>query len=317
MIPILFSYTNTMNMLKKIGLPRTLYYYSHYSLWETFLRELGFDPILSAPTSTRTVQRAGVISESEHCLPMKLFDAHLEEITGSCDAVLVPRYHSSMRGHISCPKMGAMPDVAAIKTETLVVSCTVDVRRRSMKSTLIRLGKTLGSGRRHAAAAAHRALEAFERGYDTDDTFRDTGNNRFLIIGHPYVVHDEYFSGPVIRSLEELDAEYGRMSFGYHLHKDFDPHIQIEEEYVRWDTSREMLSVIRHADTRRTSGIIHMSSFNCGCDSVLTDVFRREAQAVGVPYMVLVFDEHTARAGIETRIEAFVDSIRWRRSRQG
>lgn len=301
-------------MRKKIGVPRTLYYYSHVRLWETFLHELGFESVVSAPTSTRTVQRAGVISESEHCLPMKLFDAHLESLSGSCDAVLVPRYHSAMNGHISCPKMGAIPDVAAIKTDYEVVSCTLDIRKRSLESTLVLLGRRLGCKRRSAGMAARHALSGFEEEYRRDEARRNECEGRFLLIGHPYVIRDEYFNGPVIKSLRQMDADLVLMPFGYHLDRSIDPRVSVEDEYIRWDTSREMVSEIRRTGTGGISGIIHLSSFNCGCDSVLIDVFRREAAAVDTPYMVLMFDEHTGRAGIETRIEAFVDSIRWRRS---
>ena len=40
--------------------------------------------------------------------------------------------------------------------------------------------------------------------------------------------------------------------------------------------------------------------------------FHREIlKNKGIPYMTLVMDEHAALAGIETRLEAFVDSTRW------
>jgi benzoyl-CoA reductase/2-hydroxyglutaryl-CoA dehydratase subunit BcrC/BadD/HgdB len=41
------------------------------------------------------------------------------------------------------------------------------------------------------------------------------------------------------------------------------------------------------------------------------EFYRGLLKDKGIPYMALVMDEHTAPAGLETRLEAFVDSIRW------
>jgi predicted nucleotide-binding protein (sugar kinase/HSP70/actin superfamily) len=61
---------------------------------------------------------------------------------------------------------------------------------------------------------------------------------------------------------------------------------------------------------RKVDGIIYLSSFSCGIDSVVTELIKNE---VGdFPYMVLKFDEHTGEAGVDTRIEAFSDMLKRR-----
>jgi predicted nucleotide-binding protein (sugar kinase/HSP70/actin superfamily) len=62
---------------------------------------------------------------------------------------------------------------------------------------------------------------------------------------------------------------------------------------------------------REVTGVIHISSFNCGCDSIMVEFFRELLQEKQIPYLVLVMDEHAAQNGVETRLEAFVDSMRW------
>ncbi len=64
----------------RIGIPRMFYYYIYPNLWETFFSELGMEPVVSGPSMIKTVQKASQISETEHCLPNKLFDAHLSEL---------------------------------------------------------------------------------------------------------------------------------------------------------------------------------------------------------------------------------------------
>lgn len=54
-------------------------------------------------------------------------------------------------------------------------------------------------------------------------------------------------------------------------------------------------------------GIIHIAPFTCMpeivAEAILPEVSRRE----GIPIMSLFFDEHTGEAGLQTRLEAFVD----------
>jgi predicted nucleotide-binding protein (sugar kinase/HSP70/actin superfamily) len=59
------------------------------------------------------------------------------------------------------------------------------------------------------------------------------------------------------------------------------------------------------------AAVIQLTSFNCGCDSIVMEFHREILKNKGIPYMILVMDEHSAQAGIDTRIEAFVDSTRW------
>ena len=67
---------------RPIGLPRTLHLHLQPGLWEAFFAALGVPVVLSAPTSRATLERAELISETEHCLPVKLLDAHLEDLAG-------------------------------------------------------------------------------------------------------------------------------------------------------------------------------------------------------------------------------------------
>ncbi|MGC8777608.1 MAG: acyl-CoA dehydratase activase-related protein, partial [Candidatus Caldatribacteriaceae bacterium] len=41
----------------KVGIPRGLLFYRFYSLWKTFLEELGLEVVISPPTNKLVVQR--------------------------------------------------------------------------------------------------------------------------------------------------------------------------------------------------------------------------------------------------------------------
>ena len=54
-------------------------------------------------------------------------------------------------------------------------------------------------------------------------------------------------------------------------------------------------------------GIIYISSFACGIDSVVVELIKDKIGEF--PFMILKVDEHTGEAGLDTRVEAFVDML--------
>jgi predicted nucleotide-binding protein (sugar kinase/HSP70/actin superfamily) len=63
-------------------------------------------------------------------------------------------------------------------------------------------------------------------------------------------------------------------------------------------------------------GIIGVIAFGCGPDSLMIDVVTRAAKRkFNKPLMNITIDEHTAEAGLVTRLEAFVDMLQRRVAR--
>jgi predicted nucleotide-binding protein (sugar kinase/HSP70/actin superfamily) len=50
---------------------------------------------------------------------------------------------------------------------------------------------------------------------------------------------------------------------------------------------------------------------------VAQSVLIKVQEVEGIPVMTMYFDEHAGEAGIITRLEAFLDMIRWRKSKMG
>lgn len=281
---------------RPIGLPRTLHLHLQPGLWEAFFAALGVPVVLSAPTSRATLERAELISETEHCLPVKLLDAHLEDLAGRVDRVFVPRILSLRRGFISCPKLAALPDAvrAQFRGRFEVVTADVDENRRPLARTLVELGRQLGFGPAETAAAVAVAPKAGAAQEPPAD------RRRYLLIGHPYNLADPYLAEPIVRKLEELGAAVERLPA--------EPPRGAPAP-LRWDTSAHMLEALRALDPARCAGVIQLTSFNCGCDSMAGPYYRETLKAAGIPFMALTLDSHTALAGLDTRLEAFVESI--------
>ncbi|HBL17951.1 MAG: hypothetical protein A2X36_06540 [Elusimicrobia bacterium GWA2_69_24] len=291
----------------RIGIPRMFAYYIYPALWETFFKDLGMVPVVSGRSTMQTVRLGAQISETEHCLPNKLFDAHLAELVGQVDRVFVPRVLSTIKDHLSCPKFGPLPDAAraGIARDAVVLSVDIDETKTPLVETLHRLGRLLHTPRDRAAAAAEHGLSAMRAAHARMAApLGRKGGPRFLLIGHPYVLHDDFLAGPVVQKLARMEAEVHRISFG-----DEAP----AKSHILWSTSNKIFHKINSLAPGEYAGVIQLTVFNCGCDSMLIDTFRRAMKEKGVPYMHLMVDEHLSQSGMDTRIEAFLDSLAWAR----
>ena len=289
-----------------IGIPRALFYFCYPDLWESFFHALNLPVFVSPPTAPRTLERAGLLSESEHCLPVKLLDAHIDALRDHADAFFVPRFFSMLPGHVSCTKLRFLPDTARSRLGpgARVISLDVHEDREPLDRSLCRLARQLGASRAAAQSASRQALAQCQacrsRPPQTPASVPDY--RPILLVSHPYVLHDDFFSGPIVRKLHDLGIPTRLLDHAAP---------QLPHDFIGWDTSRRIhhaLETLRPADV---SGVIQLSSFNCGCDSMTIEFFRTLLRQKNVPYMVLMLDEHSAPAGIETRLEAFVDSMRW------
>lgn len=72
------------------------------------------------------------------------------------------------------------------------------------------------------------------------------------------------------------------------------------------------LSFIRNG---LVDGVVQVVSFACGPDSMVGELVESEARRAGIPLLSIVVDEHTGRAGVLTRLEAFLDMLRWRKEK--
>lgn len=289
-----------------IGIPRMFFYYMYPDLWVTFFSELGMKPVVSRPSTVKTVEKASQISETEHCLPNKLFDAHLAELVGKVDMVFVPRVLSTIKNHLSCPKFGPLPDAARadIARNTEVLSIDIDETRLPLSRSLLLLGKKLHIPKSKTFSAIKSAFSAMDEANKKMFLPAKTkGRLRFLILGHPYTIHDNFIAGPILNKLESMGADVELISFA-----DGAP----AKSYILWSTANKIYHTINTLSSEDYDGVVQLTVFNCGCDSMMIDTYRQLMKDKNVPYMYLMVDEHLAQSGIDTRVEAFIDSLRWR-----
>lgn len=300
----------------KIGIPRALLYYRYHTLWETYFHELGMDTVLS-PHTNKTIMDAGShYSIDENCLSSKLFFGHVSALEGKCDAVFVPRIANFGKDGILCTRFEALYDMCTntFRDKNMkFLTCNVDIQQKKPEAeAYIALGMELGKSRDEAQTAYAAAHAAWEQALRDDISAQEeklhTDRIKILVVGHSYNLYDEYIGKPILKGIERLDA--------VPVCSDAVDLVQAQKdsrhicEHVPWIMSRELLGSI-HKYHDQVDGIILLTAFPCGPDSMVNEMIIRRIK--DRPILNLLLDSQDGNAGIETRLESFIDIIRFRK----
>ena len=77
-----------------------------------------------------------------------------------------------------------------------------------------------------------------------------------------------------------------------------------------WGFGNRILQAAKYINRDNRLFGLYLTSFSCGPDSFVLHFFNHEMNRTGRPYLELELDEHSAGAGVETRLLAFIDAIK-------
>ncbi|MBI2918478.1 MAG: hypothetical protein HYY01_10865 [Chloroflexi bacterium] len=315
----------------KVGIPRALLYYQYLPMWKTFFQALGAEIVLSPETNRALLASGAARVVPDTCLPVKVFCGHVLDLADKCDYVFIPAIASLHRRTHNCSKFLGLPDIArAVVPEARVLDVDINTPQgqRELYQSIYSLGRRFTWNpvkiKRAAESAwqAHRTYLATmaERGLAPPQmldgqTLPDPEARPWAtiaVIGHPYVIYDDFINLRLIGRLREMHVEVKT--------PEMVPHTQLAEGVIRllghpyWTYEDEVTGAGAYYLQTGVDGIISVTPFGCGPDSLMQDVVRRNArEPYRKPFMSLVIDEHTAEAGLVTRLEAFLDMLQRRR----
>lgn len=312
-----------------IGIPRGLFYYKYFPLWKTFFEEIGAE-IAVSPETCRSVMDAGLACcVGEACLPLKAWFGHAQSLIGRCDMLFAPRYTSTMRHEYICPKFGGLPDMARHGIPGLPRLLAPEVNRHDRSggglAAALEAGRALGCARSRAARAYESAVKAYVAhragmvGKPTTggDVAAGEGTGerlRILLLGHAYTVDDRYINIDAVRKLKALGADAVTLDCfdARALRQAAEP----LEKPMFWTYSTQAMGLahLLEAGRARVDGVLALTCFGCGVDSFTLFLFERRVRRAGIPFAAISLDEHTGEAGLMTRLEAFADTLRYRRA---
>lgn len=310
-----------------IGLPRGLMvYWQQFPFWRTFFGRLGFRVVLSRPSDRKLVERSLENITAETCYPVEVMTGHvLDLFDQGVDYVFAPfvvdvqAAENNPTVNYNCPWVQTYPFMVrgALKGDPradrlLVPTLHFRYSGRVLNEDLSEfMTQTFGvePGETVAAIAhAHDAQAAFEaacrsRGADVLAALPEDKES-VVLLGRPYNTGDRELNLELVEKLIGQDV--------LPVPVDFLPlqEIDIFPQYsmICWPNGQKIVAASKYVAEHPRLNAVSMSNFRCGPDSFLSHYIREELRAK--PYLQLEVDEHSADAGMITRIEAFLDSLR-------
>jgi predicted nucleotide-binding protein (sugar kinase/HSP70/actin superfamily) len=317
---------------KLIAINRSFMVNTYYPFYATFFKELGLSVLLSSAISREGIDRCGAAfcypGELTHGFfhtlligeprPDYLFLPHLKSIpagNGDASSQMCPFVQgetyflkTAFRTEISrleqqgtrvfAPFLDLVKGLDAAKTPMLETAARMGVRRERAQQAFIKAvaaqerfvtqNKTRGRQMLSdlEASPVKIAVVIFGRAYNAFAPEAHMGiPNKFASRGIPVIPFDAL----------EFEAEAAK-------------------RHMYWGTGRQILQAARLVRNHTQLFGVYITNFSCGPDSFLIGYFR---DIMGEkPSLTLELDSHTADAGLETRVEAFLDIVaafpRWK-----
>lgn len=298
----------------RIGIPRAFLYYRRKVFWKNFLEGIGANVILSPPTNKEILDIGKSISDSEACLPSKIYMGHINYLINKCDYILVPRVSNYGKEKRVCMKFYGLYDVIMNTFPSVkLLDYNIDyLHGKHEFIEMIKLGLRINKNI-FRVILSYFVSKRKEKKYNIslinsqNKVLRSNGL-KVLIVAHPYVIYDDYLGGNILKYLKDMG-----ILVLYSDRMDRNEAICYAKDFsntLYWLYAKENIgSVFYYKEA--VDGIIFLSSFPCGVDSLVNELAIRKLD--NIPCINIILDEATADTGLQTRLESFVDIIKARR----
>ncbi len=303
-----------------VGIQRALYGHQTAILWSHFFDRLGFEPILSPPTNAG-ISEAGIESTmSETCYPAKVSQGHVKALLGKTTYLFLPTMVTMAtaepaEGGYYCP---------IVQSNSYMVRGSYDINRPSLLNPVVHLkyepntlavelaeqiGPQLGASRRTIREALSYALDRQEQfagelqkkgqGILTDLCLDEPV---VLVTGRPYNLYDERLNLKLGQNLAKAGLTALPMDFIDVTAVDLS-----DFSSMYWGLGAQILRTAKFIKERPQYFGLHLTNFGCGPDSFIEHFYKHVMGSK--PYLILELDEHTAVAGVMTRLAAYKNVI--------
>jgi predicted CoA-substrate-specific enzyme activase len=314
-----------------IGIPRALMvFYQQFPFWRTFFEELGFHVVVSGESDNRIIKKSLEMIVAETCYPVELMHGHIRDLLEKeVDHVFTPFIINSRTdgdnptNNCNCPWIQTYPFMvkAALPNQEMADKLLIPVLNfryfgRVLDRELSDFMKLKFGKRKKDVVSAIRKADRVQTAFE--EKIRDIGKDvlrnlpdkkSMVIIGRPYNTTDPALNLSMVEKLINLDVLPVPIDF-----------LPLKEENILkdypqmyWPNGQKILAAARIVARDPRLNAIYIGNFRCGPDSFLSHFVNEEMK--GKPYLEIEIDEHSADAGMITRYEAFLDSLKGRSNR--
>jgi len=304
-----------------VGIPRALLVYDFAPLLIGFLNALDARVIFSSKTTKDIMEKAVELSYTDSCFPLKLLHGHVATLT-DVDYILYPcairlgEKEGNEDQKYACPLVQASPfiirQVLDLGERLLTPIIDLSHGHADIINNLIKvaekMGYNAGTGRK-AALAGIRAQQQYEieqaaLGEKLLKQLHESDRLGVVIFARSYMSQDSGANLGIDEKLAQLGVVPVPLDF-LPL-SSVSPRTYSDRPYWSYE-SKQIAGAVLTRDDPQLYGLV-LTNFGCGPNSFILRIL--EDIMGGKPLGQLEIDEHAAEAGIVTRLEAFVDTIR-------
>jgi len=299
------------------GMVKTPQYFEWFPFWKGYCEELGVSLRLPPTSNRRQFERGLRHLKVETCLPMKVMAGQIADLVESGSRTLFhpsiltePPSEAAGKMNVHCPYIQASSQFfrGSFEVEWQEPMISYEIHPDSFRKEHIRFALGLGVGR-------HKAREAFRRGMELQREYTaklvaagkefltslGASEQALIVLGKPYHTSDHFLN----MNLGSLFQRLGIRAMPADLYP-LGQHREAPE--VSWKHQGNMIRVAREIAGDPRLFPVLITFFGCGPDPFTLRHVRRALH--GKPLLVLEMDEHSSRAGVITRIEAFLERLR-------
>ena len=295
----------------KIGIPRSLYFYYYGNLLKNFFENLGCEVVISPKTNKEIINDGIKYSYSEMCMSLKNFIGHVFYLKDKVDYIVIPRIDNYGINDQTCTNFLAIYDIINNIFDLNILNYNIDYQKHEDEiKGFIKMGVDLKFNYTDIINAYNKAkiedMNLKDRLIRENNYKLSSSNLKILVVSHPYNTYDEYIGRPIIKVLEDnnitvIYSDLFNSSKTNKLSKKLSKNL-----YFKFN--KENIGSIELVKDK-IDGIIFLSTFPCGPDSLVNELVLRK---IKVPSINIIIDDVDSLAGIETRIESFIDIIKER-----
>jgi len=308
----------------KIGIPRAVLFYENFPFWKTFFEKLNFEVVLSPASNTKILRTGTEYVTGEFCFPIKAAFGHIVElIKKDIDYLFIPsiinmpKEHPEFLQSYICPYVQSLPYI--IRSTINFADYGIKVIEpylkfiygdQKTKKELKRVLKPLKISSGQINEAYNTAVIEQNKFYEM---LEDYGKNvlknlkdrkAIILIGRPYNTCDNGLNLNIPSKLMDMGLQVIPIDA---VPVDYSTTVNYHRN-MYWRFGQKILAAADFIKKNNNLFGIYITNFGCGPDSMIMHYFNDIMK--GKPYLQLEIDEHSADAGIITRCEAFLDSLK-------
>ncbi|MGD9078312.1 MAG: acyl-CoA dehydratase activase [Desulfobacterales bacterium] len=303
-----------------IGMQRALYGHHTAILWAHFFDRLGYRLVLTPPTSAHISTKGVEKAIDGVCYPIKVSYGHIEQLAGNTRYLFIPTLTKMPTPKPSetgwyCPMVQSNSHMARMAFGLDRASILNPVINLKYDPTTLageiyrQMGARLGVSKKLIQKSLSHAIERQRQSVadmhqQGSKILRklDSAEPIMVVTGRPYNLYDDRLNLRLGQNLAKLGIAALPMDF-----IDVGAVDLTEFPAMFWGLGAQILKTAKIVAKSSNYFGLHLTNFGCGADSFVEHFYK---SIMGdKAYLILELDEHSAAAGVMTRLEAYKNVI--------